>query len=286
VGAPGSRDWNMDDDNPLNKCLDGWNQLPQENELPGFRRTISMYFDAVSMLADRIATIMAKGLGEDKDSPIIKQLRERHSSYLRANFYPTCNEQADESGSIPLGVSPHRDAGFLTILLQDVDCHSLQVMKDNVWVTIHPVDKYTFTINTGDMAEVWSNGLYKAPLHRVLSNPFKERYSTPFFYNPSYETQVKPLAIRDDAKTNNTTTTTSAAAPIFDEVLWGYFRAVRFAGDLTDLGVEIQVSHFLKSDKDNEHKRKQKIFANEVDFNIPFNVEQYTPLLLQKSSDG
>mmetsp|Transcript_19772 Transcript_19772/g.42938 ORF Transcript_19772/g.42938 Transcript_19772/m.42938 type:complete len:370 (-) Transcript_19772:57-1166(-) len=270
VGVPGSRDWSVADDSPESKCLDGWNQLPSEDILPNFRRTVSKYFEELSVLADRIAVIMAKGLGQDENSPIIQELRKNHSSYLRSNYYPLCNGKRDD-GSTPLGISPHRDAGFLTILLQDADCHSLQVLKNDNWMTIHPVGKFSFTINTGDMAEVWSNGRYKAPLHRVLSNETKIRYSTPFFYNPSYETRVKPLK---DAEADG--------APIFNDVLWGYFRAVRFAGDLTDLGVEIQVSHFLKGNEDCAHQRKQEVFAKEADFKVPFNVRKYSPLLLQR----
>ena len=49
-------------------------------------------------------------------------LRERHTSYLRLNWFPPC--AAPEPNT--LGISPHRDAGFLTVLAQDVDCHSLQ----------------------------------------------------------------------------------------------------------------------------------------------------------------
>lgn len=269
VGVPGSRDWSLPDDCPENKCLDGWNQLPSEEILPNFRKTMTKYFDELSVLADRIAIIMAKGLGQDRNSSIIRELRESHSSYLRANYYPLCNEKADD-GSTPLGISPHRDAGFLTILLQDADCHSLQVLKDDTWITIHPEGKYSFTINTGDMAEVWSDGRYKAPLHRVLSNEKKTRYSTPFFYNPSYETRVQPL--KD---------ITADRVARFNDVLWGYFRAVRFAGDLTDLGVEIQVSHFLKENEGCAHQRKQEVFAKEADFAVPFNVKQYSTLLLQ-----
>jgi len=159
----------------------------------------------------------------------------------------------------------------LTILLQDAECHSLQVRKDDTWVTIHPAGKHSFTINTGDMAEVWSNGRYRAPLHRVLSNETRERYSTPFFYNPSYETRVRPLRDPEQAEKSE---------PKFNDVVWGYFRAVRFAGDLTDLGLEIQVSHFLR-EAENPHQRKQEVFVDEVDFGVPFNVKKYSPLLLQ-----
>jgi isopenicillin N synthase-like dioxygenase len=313
LGVPGTRDWTTRDDDAENKCLDGWNQLPSEDILPNFRSTVTKYFDECSKLADTVAILMAKGLGQEETSPMIQELREKHSSYLRSNYYPLCNVLA-EDGTKPLGISPHRDAGFLTVLLQDADCHSLQVMKDDTtWVTIHP-EPYALTINTGDMAEVWSNGRYKAPLHRVLSNETKERFSTPYFYNPSYETIVEPL-VGDNEEA------------MYFGVLWGYFRAVRFAGDLSgtwydrrykqlllqkvvefsnfensirpllffsflllivyhtkDIGVEIQVADFLK-DEPSLHVEKQNVFRKVADFGIPFNVETFRPLLVEGSTN-
>jgi isopenicillin N synthase-like dioxygenase len=272
VGVPGTRDWSVPDDDPENGCLDGWNQFPPSDILPNYRATLTTYFDECAQLADRLAILMAKGLGQDDSSTLIQELRDRHSSYLRSNYYPPCNEAPAEDGTTPLGISPHRDAGFLTVLLQDADCHSLQVEKDGQWVTIIPEDRYAFTINTGDMAQIWSNGRYKAPLHRVLSNETKERYSTPFFYNPSYETRVKPL--------ENNPQLDNGPFDIADytECLWGYFRAVRFAGDLTDLGVEIQVEDYLYS-TNSPHIEKQEVFVKEADFTSPFSVEKYRPLL-------
>ena len=41
-----------------------------------------------------------------------------------------------------------------------------------------------FTINVGDMLQVYSNDRYVAPLHRVLANRERCRYSAPFFFNP------------------------------------------------------------------------------------------------------
>ena len=148
------------------------------------------------------------------------------------------------------------------------------------------------------MAQIWSNGKYKAPLHRVLTHRDKERYSAPFFYNPSYDSLIEPVV--DSPK--------DAA---YHPVLWGYFRAVRFAGDLTDLGVEIQIEAFLKKkrreqqqhgkqeilppgnssnenkqddeDEDDDisgHRRKQEIFSKLADFHVPFSVEKYRQLLI------
>ncbi len=263
-GVPNSRDWSTCDNDPANECLDGWNQLPSMDILPMFRPTVTKYFDACAELSDRIAILMAKGLGQDENSDILRDLRENHSSYLRTNYYPPCNE-AGEDGVKPLGISPHQDAGFLTVLLQDDDCHSLQVLKDEKWITVHP-EPGAFTINTGDMAQVWSNGKYKAPLHRVLSDENKERYSAPFFYNPPYETMVQPLNKKEEESQ-------------YHPVLWGYFRAVRFAGDLTDLGVEIQVDDFRKSRPISQHLEKQATFSAQADFSTPFSVAKFRHLL-------
>lgn len=256
-------------------CLDGFNQLPGKHELPEFRKTIVDYFEACSQLSTRIAALMAKGMGRPMDDAFVQELREKHTSYLRLNYYPPCNPQQQEeeedneenAAATTLGISPHRDAGFLTVLLQDDDCHSLQALKDDKWISASPIPG-AFTINTGDMAQVWSNGRYKAPLHRVLANPHKRRYSAPFFYNPGYDTFVKPVLKQEQEEVK------------YEDVLWGYYRAVRFAGDMTDLGVEIQANHFDKSNKiPSPHLARQKAFYEGKWSNVPFDVERYRQLL-------
>lgn len=289
VGVPGgTRDWNVPDNDPRNSCLDGFNQLPTDDELPGFRETIVKYFQACADLSHRLAVLMAVGILQQDTQTIqagnemVEDLRTNHTSYLRMNYYPMCppEESAKEEktvGSPPLGISPHRDAGFLTVLLQDDDCHSLQVMcteESDRWHTVVPVQG-ALTINTGDMAQIWSNGKYKAPLHRALTNTESVRYSAPFFYNPGYATFIKPIV----------------APPRYHPCLWGYFRAVRFAGDLTDLGVEIQIEVFdNRNDEEKEerspssnkttHLQKQEVFAENARFDEPFSVERFRDLLV------
>uniref|UniRef100_A0A7S4HNG0 Fe2OG dioxygenase domain-containing protein n=1 Tax=Odontella aurita TaxID=265563 RepID=A0A7S4HNG0_9STRA len=279
VGVPGSRDWSVPDDDASNECLDGFNRFPAESDAPKFRPTVVRYFQACESLADRIAVLMGKGLGrggnietEKQKDTFFQELRTKHTSYLRMNYYPVCpstmHSRPDDKPP-PLGISPHKDAGFLTVLVQDDDCHSLQVarypngdesMKPR-WVTVHP-HPGSFTINTGDMAQIWSNGKYKAPLHRVLTNDAKVRYSAPFFYNPGYRTEIAPFL---------------AQKPRYNPCSWGYFRAVRFAGDLTDLGIEIQISDFEK-EAESPHIEKQARFTCEVDCCSRFSVEKFRPL--------
>jgi isopenicillin N synthase-like dioxygenase len=285
VGVPGSRDWNVPDNDPRNSCLDGFNYLPTDEELPGFREVVVKYYQACADLSHRLAVLMTAGILQqdtqtiESGNEMVEDLRKSHTSYLRMNYYPKCpqEESANEEkkdGSPPLGISPHRDAGFLTVLLQDDDCHSLQVGMEDSWHTVVPVPG-ALTINTGDMAQIWSNGRYKAPLHRVLTNPESVRYSAPFFYNPGYGTYIEPVV----------------APARYHPCLWGYFRAVRFAGDLTDLGVEIQVEDFeIRNDEEKEerlsssnkttHLQKQEVFAEKARFDEPFSVESFRYLLV------
>lgn len=259
VGVPGSRDWSRTDDDPSNANLDGFNQFPPTGLLPHFRPVVVDYFEHCTVLSKKLALLMAKGVNMDND-PVVTDLEENHTSYLRMNYYPPCTDEE------PLGISPHHDAGFLTVLLQDDECHSLQVWNKHKedWVTIQP-EPGALTINTGDMAMIWSNGQYQAPLHRVLTDPAQVRYSAPFFYNPGYECKIQPIC-PDEAKR------------IYNPCLWGYFRAVRFAGDVTDLGVEIQASDYEKT-KTSRHLNTQARFEEQARFHEPFSVEKYRPLL-------
>lgn len=135
------------------------------------------------------------------------------------------------------------------------------------------------------MAQIWSNGKYKAPLHRVLTHDCKERFSAPFFYNPGYHCYMKPV-VREKSRA------------VYHPCLWGYFRAVRFAGDFTDLGVEIQIDDYEiinnnnnadggdqesreKDDSSSEHPhmRRQRSFAEKARMDEPFDVESFRGLL-------
>lgn len=264
-GVPGSRDWTVQDDAPENECLDGFNVFPAD--LPEFRATVVQYFDECAALSNRLATLMARGLGIALPNDFLQELADTHTSYLRLNYYPPCQEEKKEDGV--LGISPHRDAGFLTILLQDDECHSLQVWYEEQWLTIHP-EPNSLTINTGDMCMLWSNGRYQAPLHRVLTSDSHTRYSAPFFYNPGYHQWIESELKSENKK--------------YHACLYGYFRAVRFAGDLTDLGVEIQMQDYELVGDDSPHLNKQTAFAEKVDFCKPFSVDTYRSLLVTAAS--
>mgnify|MGYP004182640719 FL=1 len=70
-------------------------------------------------------------------------------------------------------------------------------------------------------------------------------------------------------------------APRYAPVVWGYFRAQRFAGDFADFGTEIQISDFAAADS--WHVANQARFVDEVDFEKPFSLEENRRLLSREA---
>ena len=84
---------------------------------------------------------------------------------------------------------------------------------------------------------------YRAPLHGILTDPDSNRYSAPFLLQSPHGTLVAPMENQQNKA-------------VYEPYLWGYFQAVRFAGDLTDHGVEIQIGDYEKK-KNLYHLAKQ-----------------------------
>ena len=212
-------------DGSLDKAgLDGFNQWPSDPV--EFQATIREYYDAMEVLSRKLLCCMSLGLGLEAEH-FCPEFDQRHSSYLRLNHYPVCPDP-----SAHRAISEHTDAGALTVLEQS-NVQSLQVLlpEDGEWHDVPPLPG-ALVINTGDIMQVWSNDVYKAPLHRVKANADQARSSSPFFYNPSYETDYCPQVV-------------SAARPArYRPINWGKFRLARFAGDYADVGLETQIAHF------------------------------------------
>src|SRR6185295_1032105 len=124
-----------------------------------------------------------------------------------------------------LGIHHHTDAGALTILLTDGNA-GLQVLKDGAWRPVDPVPG-GLIVNIGDMAQVWSNDAYVAPLHRVLALEDAARLRLAFFFNPAYQAVIRPLA---------------AHTLRYRDLPWAQFRRRRADGDFADYGTQVQIS--------------------------------------------
>jgi isopenicillin N synthase-like dioxygenase len=194
-----------------------------------FEPVVRAYYANCRSLALRLLSAMASNLGVSADE-LVQGFDGGHTSFLRLNYYPRC--AAAMGAERPFGVGEHTDAGALTLLLQD-DQPGLEVFRDGRWYLVEP-RRDALVINIGDMIQVWSNDRYRAALHRVVTNPERDRYSVPFFLNPSYETTYAPLS----------TAITAEQPARYRPIQWREFRTLRAAGDYADIGEEIQITHY------------------------------------------
>lgn len=227
----------LPDDDPANWTRDGFNQWPDATLCPAFRATMWEYFQACETVALALLEALGESLGVSRDR-LTRDFDGRHTSLLRLNYYPRhdplhSDQLARASGH--LGVHHHTDAGALTLLLQD-EVGGLEVCRSGEWIEVEPLAG-ALVINIGDIVQVWSNDLYRAPVHRVRASRDRDRYSLPFFYNPSYETDYAPLESLTDAE----------SPPRYRPINWGEFRWRRQQGDYADYGAENQISDYRLS---------------------------------------
>ncbi|KAJ1456544.1 hypothetical protein M885DRAFT_517325 [Pelagophyceae sp. CCMP2097] len=238
-------------DDAANCVLDGHNQLP--SSLPGFHAAIGAYYDACSTVAGALLRAVAASLGL-ADGTFDDAFGAEHTSFLRMNRYPlvagegrtrfddntvNLDQLGPAAANATLGVNRHTDAGGFTLLRQDDAVSSLQVnvnfhdaASPPQWIDVSPVPG-ALTVNVGDMLQVLSNGRYKAPEHRVLASAIRERYSAPFFYNPSFKAIIAPRPPLESC---------ASYGPPFT---WHHFRSNRFLGDFENTGKpDIQIEDY------------------------------------------
>ncbi|KAJ8761590.1 hypothetical protein K2173_004366 [Erythroxylum novogranatense] len=135
----------------------------------------------VANLAQRLAAILAEKLG--RKSSFFRENCLPSTCYLRLNRYPPCPVPSQV-----FGLMPHTDSDFLTILHQD-QVGGLQIVKDGRWFAVKP-NPEALIINIGDLFQAWSNDVCKSVQHRVVTNPVAERFSTAYFFCPSFDTEI------------------------------------------------------------------------------------------------
>src|SRR5699024_8210585 len=92
------------------------------------------------------------------------------------------------------GVGEHTDYGLLTILGQESE--GLEVYTPQGWIDV-PVLDGTFVVNIGDMLDRMTAGRYRSTPHRVRST-MTDRLSFPFFFDPAWDAEIRPLPIPHD----------------------------------------------------------------------------------------
>ncbi|KAL9146598.1 hypothetical protein ABFS82_13G120800 [Erythranthe guttata] len=147
--------------------------------------TMEQFAARVSELAKKLAGILAEEIG--KKTGFFEETCLPSSCYIRLNRYPVCPVVVQHPQM--LGIMPHTDSDFVTVLQQD-GIGGLQLVKDGNWIAVKP-NPHALIINIGDLFQAWSNDVYKSVEHRVVANAEKERFSAAYFYCPSKDTVIE-----------------------------------------------------------------------------------------------
>ena len=172
--------------------LQGKNQWPREDEVPGYRKIVEEYMERVTALGFYLVELISLSLGFDRG--FLNQFFQDPMITLRPLKYQAVASN-EERGQFACG--KHSDYGFLTILYAPMP--GLQILKGSTWIDIKPLSD-GFVVNIGDMLEHWTGGFMKSTVHRVINPSGRERFSCPLFFEPDFHACVQPLPGYDHRK--------------------------------------------------------------------------------------
>ncbi|GFZ02394.1 2-oxoglutarate (2OG) and Fe(II)-dependent oxygenase superfamily protein [Actinidia rufa] len=174
---------------PLSDMLPHWPSSPLD-----FRKLVVTYVNETKYLFLMLMEAIIESLGlaitttnitrQDDTDNILEELKDG-SQLMVVNCYPPCPEP-----HLTLGMPPHSDYGFLTLLLQD-EVEGLQIQLREKWFTVQPIPS-SFVVNVGDHLEIFSNGRYKSVLHRAIVNSTRTRISVASLHSVPVTTTIRP----------------------------------------------------------------------------------------------
>jgi len=168
--------------------MHGANLFP--SNIPMFRETVLQYIDAMTQLGHHLMAGISLSLGLEA-SYFADLYTSNPLTLFRIFNYPPDLAVSDSESN--WGVGEHTDYGILTILKQD-NSGGLQVKSKLGWIEAPPIAN-SFICNIGDMLELMTGGLYKSTPHRVKNISGRNRLSFPFFFDPNFDVEVKPIKL-------------------------------------------------------------------------------------------
>lgn len=156
-------------------------------EVPSFRPVMTRFYQQLMACAEALLAACAEYLEQPSDWLV--DMASGSNTVLRLAHYPAV-------GSPPPGglrAAPHEDINLITLLCE-ATAPGLEILAKGEWVPIqtHPGQ---IVVDTGDMLQNLTNGLFKSTTHRVV-NPrsgSQARLSMPFFVHPRPEIDLSPV---------------------------------------------------------------------------------------------
>jgi isopenicillin N synthase-like dioxygenase len=176
VGRPG---WN----HPL------WGDNPEVPEVPDFVSTLTELYRKL----DELGGVLLRAAALYIDEPIDRfaELANRSDTIVRILYYPPVGKDVPPGA---VRAAAHEDINLIT-LLSGATSEGLELLRrDGTWMPVH-TGFDTIVVDSGDMLQNLTNGLYKSTTHRVVNpaDASSERYSMPCFVHARAEVDLTPL---------------------------------------------------------------------------------------------
>ncbi|HEY0107208.1 MAG TPA: 2-oxoglutarate and iron-dependent oxygenase domain-containing protein [Rhizomicrobium sp.] len=153
------------------------------------RPAVNAYMAAATETAQAVLEGIALSL--DLDAGYFRRHYTTDPTVLFRIFQYPASDAADARW----GVGEHTDYGLLTLLAQD-DRGGLEVNTRDGWIDAPPLQG-TLVCNIGDMLDRLTGGAYKSTPHRAKNVSGRGRLSFPFFFDPGFDAEIRPLPARD-----------------------------------------------------------------------------------------
>ncbi|MGZ8733898.1 MAG: isopenicillin N synthase family dioxygenase [Acidimicrobiia bacterium] len=156
------------------------------------RDAVLTWIDTLTRLGRQLMGGIALGLGLD-EAFFARHVTADPTILFRIFRYPAAPVGTDAPSA--WGVGEHTDYGLLTILGQD-DTGGLEVRGPEGWIEVPP-SPGALVCNLGDMLDRMTGGRYRSTPHRVRRPDRVDRIAFPFFFDPGWDVDVRPLALPD-----------------------------------------------------------------------------------------
>ncbi|HUS29334.1 MAG TPA: 2-oxoglutarate and iron-dependent oxygenase domain-containing protein [Kofleriaceae bacterium] len=158
-------------------------------EVPDFGPTMTDLYQRLDSLGTNLLRACAAYIGEASER--FAELAQDSDTIVRVLYYPPVGSK------VPPGAvrsAAHEDINLIT-LLSGATAEGLELLRrDGSWMPVH-TGFDTIVVDSGDMLQNLTNGLYKSTTHRVVNPPdaTSERYSIPCFVHARSECDLTPL---------------------------------------------------------------------------------------------
>lgn len=159
------------------------------DEVRDFKPVMTALYGQLERCAMHLLEACAVYIGEAEGT--FRDAAVDGDTILRLIHYPPI---PDDAPAAAVRAAAHEDINLITLLCESTDEGLELLQRDGQWRAIHALEGQ-IVVDSGDMLQAWTNGVFKSTTHRVV-NPdedHRRRLSMPFFVHPRPDVDITPL---------------------------------------------------------------------------------------------